>query len=194
MHPSAKRRKEEDERCTNASTSNPDQSTASSSSSNSVYLRRQKKSRIDEGMSDGVPVEDGKKVRRPNWETSMDRVLLDLMIEEMHKKNYTCGSFKVASWRSIGHLFNVAMGENSTWVQVKERFKNLKRRYALYEELLKLSGWGWDPETQCPIPGYEGAWDEALRVNSRFSTIKRKPFPLYDQMQLLCKNSTCTGE
>ncbi|MQM21374.1 hypothetical protein Taro_054413 [Colocasia esculenta] len=69
-----------------------------------------------------------------------------------------------------------------------------ERRYVLYEELLKLSGWGCDPKTQSPIPGYGGAWDEALRVNSRFSMIKRKPFPLYDQMQMLCKNSTCTGE
>ncbi|MQL92200.1 hypothetical protein Taro_024822 [Colocasia esculenta] len=99
----------------------------------------------------------------------------------------------VASWTTIAKFSNAALGENSTWTQVKEHFKSLKRRFALYEEVLKLSGWGWDPETQTPIPGYEGAWDEALRVNSRFSTIKKKPFPLYDQMQILCKNSICTG-
>ncbi|MQM02571.1 hypothetical protein Taro_035335 [Colocasia esculenta] len=145
------------------------------------------------GIPGSVSVDDGTKGRHPNWETSNDRVLLDLMIEEMHKKNYSCRSFKIASWTTIAKLYNAAVGENSTWIQVKERFKSLKRKFELYEELLKLSGWGWDLETQTPIPGYEGAWDEALRVNSRFSTIRRKPFPLYDQMQMLCKNSICTG-
>ncbi|MQL83322.1 hypothetical protein Taro_015811 [Colocasia esculenta] len=111
----------------------------------------------------------------------------------LHPSHVSWRIFKNASWTTIAKLYNAAMGENSTWIQVKEHFKSLKRKFVLFEELLKLSGWGWDPETQTPIPGYEGAWDEALRVNSRFSTIRRKPFPLYDQMQMLCKNSICTG-
>ncbi|MQM02915.1 hypothetical protein Taro_035689 [Colocasia esculenta] len=183
------------------SATKPSASTSSSSSSNSVYLRWIPSRTSTQGIAAAAAM----------WPTSPPTVPIALpeaipsylsllapppssLCAASHKnppsdnmRDENPLSFSPADPRSN------AVGENSTWIQVKEGFKSLKRKFALFEELLKLSGWGWDPETQTPIPGYEGAWDEAVRVNSRFSTIRRKPFPLYDQMQMLCKNSTCTG-
>ncbi|MQL98064.1 hypothetical protein Taro_030765 [Colocasia esculenta] len=78
--------------------------------------------------------------------------------------------------------------------QLYRRFRILNMKFGLYEQLLKLSGWGCDDNKHVPIPGYEGAWEECMKVNPDFQLIKRKSFPLYKDMALLCGNTMATGD
>ncbi|MQM02720.1 hypothetical protein Taro_035489, partial [Colocasia esculenta] len=59
--------------------------------------------------------------------------------------------------------FNSALGYSLTSDQLKDHWKLLKTKFVLYEELLKLSGWGWDLDNNIPILGYDGAWEEVIK-------------------------------
>ncbi|MQL87566.1 hypothetical protein Taro_020113 [Colocasia esculenta] len=183
MYPTQERRKEDDEQ---ASTAKPSASTASSSSSNSVYLRWIPYPTSTQGIAaasamwptspptlpitlpEAIPsyLSKGSLLAPPpsSLSAASDQNPPSGNTRDENPPSFSPADFWKQCWTTIAKLYNAAVGENSTSIQVKERFKSLKRKFALYEELLKLSGWGWDPETQTPIPGYEGAWDEALRA------------------------------
>ncbi|MQM15044.1 hypothetical protein Taro_047983 [Colocasia esculenta] len=106
----------------------------------------------------------GRRPRSSNWDALMDRILIDLMLKEQQRINYPGVNFNIHSWTLLSSAFNSASGYSLTSYQVKDHWRLLKTKYKLYVQLLKLSGWGWDPINNIPIPGYDGAWEEVIKV------------------------------
>ncbi|MQL84057.1 hypothetical protein Taro_016552 [Colocasia esculenta] len=143
----------------------------------------------------------------PNWEKHQDRVLVDIVMKEADKTNNRQGNFTVHSWQDILREFNAQLKIDMTKTQLKGQWCNLKSKFQLYKKLMKLSGCGWDDVNHVPIPGYPGAWDEAIKYkhlttpnrldfqgNPGLGKIKMKPLPLYQEMSYVCGGTSYTGD
>jgi len=105
------------------------------------------------------PVEDVD--QRAHWSPSLTRGLLRIMKEtkELHRE-YIAGNFTFNGWERICSQFNSIWKRKDTKSQLQGKWKNLKRDYNAFRQLLSKSGWGWDAVTKQPTPPYVGAWDE----------------------------------
>ncbi|KAG1364172.1 putative L10-interacting MYB domain-containing protein-like [Cocos nucifera] len=55
------------------------------------------------------------------------------------------------------------------------------------------SKWGWNPVLKVSIPGNEQIWEEVISVNKEYARIKDKPFPSYDDIDILISKNIATG-
>ncbi|KAJ0985418.1 hypothetical protein J5N97_003774 [Dioscorea zingiberensis] len=104
------------------------------------------------------------------------------------------GSFRPEAWVRIWNAYQKRTNEDITVLQLKGRWKTLKKLYKLYSSLVNKSGWSWDEGNHQPTPGDMNVWEEIIEHNKEFKVCRDKPFPLYWKIHNLVSSSTATGE
>ncbi|MQL85745.1 hypothetical protein Taro_018284 [Colocasia esculenta] len=90
--------------------------------------------------------------------------------------------------------FNEKTQLSYTLSNLKNRFKNLKKWYAMCLNLKSRFGWGWDDEKNMPVPLSEDAWEEMFAINKDYKTLKGKSFNFMDQMHIITSTSMARGD
>ncbi|MQL85793.1 hypothetical protein Taro_018325 [Colocasia esculenta] len=135
------------------------------------------------------------KVRVPNWREDGDQVLVDILVEhKVQHDGFVNETFTKEAWRMALRQFNDKTHLSYTLSNLKNRYKNLKKWYAMYVNLKSRSGWGWDEEKNMPVPPLEDAWDEMIAINKDYKTLKGKSFNFMDQMHIITATSMARGD
>ncbi|MQL96405.1 hypothetical protein Taro_029083 [Colocasia esculenta] len=135
------------------------------------------------------------KGRVPNWREDGDQVLVDILVEhKVQHDGFVNGTFTKEAWRLALRQFNDKTHLSYTLSNLKNRFKNLKKWYAMYVNLKSRSDWGWDDERNMPVPPSEDAWDEMIAINKDYKTLKGKSFNFMDQMHIITATSMARGD
>ncbi|MQL70777.1 hypothetical protein Taro_003090 [Colocasia esculenta] len=135
------------------------------------------------------------KGRVPNWREDGDQVLVDILVEhKVQHDGFINGTFTKEAWRMALRQFNDKTHLSYTLSNLKNRYKNLKKWYAMYVNLKSRSGWGWDDEKNMLVPPSEDAWDEMIAINKDYKTLKGKFFNFMDQMHIITATSMARGD
>ncbi|MQM09797.1 hypothetical protein Taro_042669 [Colocasia esculenta] len=135
------------------------------------------------------------KGRVPNWREDGDQVLVDILVEhKVQHDGFVNGTFTKEAWRMALRQFNEKTQLSYTLSNLKNRFKNLKKWYAMYLNLKSRSGWGWDDDKNMPVPPSEDAWEEMFAINKDYKTLKGKSFNFMDQMHIITFTSMARGD
>ena len=101
---------------------------------------------------------------RAKWTTPLTKILVDLMVDQVHKGNRQNHSFGKKAWKSISDDFHKKTGLK--WEeQLKNRYAVLRRQYSIVKLLLDQSDFKWD-ETTGTIMAADEVWDRFIMVCS----------------------------
>lgn len=102
---------------------------------------------------------------RAKWTTPLTQILVDLMVDEVHKGNKKNYSFGKKAWKSITDEFYKKTGLKWDKEQLKNRYAVLRKQYTIAKLLLEQSDFKWD-ETTGTITATDEVWDRIIKVRS----------------------------
>jgi hypothetical protein len=82
-----------------------------------------------------------------NWPPHVEKILIDILVEEVNKGTSDNVGFSKIQWRKITDEFNKRAKANPrmTYKQIKGKFNRLRMKHRSFSTLLKEpTGFGWD--------------------------------------------------
>lgn len=108
---------------------------------------------------------------RTYWTPPMDRYLIDLLLDQVHRGNKLGQTFITRAWIDMVTSFNARFRSHHDKDVLKNRYKHLRRQYNDIKNLLEHGGFLWD-ESREMIAAEDNVWDGYVKVN--FSLINSK--------------------
>ena len=94
----------------------------------------------------------------------MEKLFIDIMVEECIKGNMPDGVFKRSTWNKLVTKLNVRANWSFNHKQVKTKFNRLRTRHRIFSQLLGHTGMGWNPVTNT-VTASEEVWQNVLAVS-----------------------------
>ncbi|XP_021899032.1 uncharacterized protein LOC110815515 isoform X1 [Carica papaya] len=129
---------------------------------------------------------------REYWTTSMDRYLIDLMLEQVRKGNRFSSSFNNEAWIDIAVSFVERFGLLPDKELLKSRHKHLGKLFNDMNNLLDQRGFFWDEKHQM-VSAYDDVWDAFIKEHPDAESYRTKSKPNYNDLCLIYGNSSCCG-
>lgn len=102
-------------------------------------------------------------------------------------------SWSSEGWRIITAKFNESFPiAHFTKQQIQEKEKELKGNYRTLRDAKKESGNGWN-ESLCMILAEPKIWEKLIKNHPKVAKFRKKPFPLFYQLEALYEGSIATG-
>ncbi|PON64456.1 Myb/SANT-like domain containing protein [Parasponia andersonii] len=127
-----------------------------------------------------------------DWTPSMDRCLIDIMLEQVHKINKIDHSIDDQAWIDIVALFKDRFGLQFHKDVLRSRSKRLEKQYFDMKDLLEQRGFWWD-EMQQMITACDDVWDTYIEEYHGAKSYRTKSKPNYNDMCLIYGDSTANG-
>lgn len=118
---------------------------------------------------------------RAKWTKPLTEVLVDLMVDQVHKGNKQKQSFSKKAWTSISDDFIKKTGRVWDKEQLKNRFAVLKRQYSIVKLLLEQNDFMWDQTTGI-ITAEDEVWSRFIKVHPDAETVRTEGCPIYPQL------------
>ncbi|RHN79394.1 putative Myb/SANT-like domain-containing protein [Medicago truncatula] len=122
-----------------------------------------------------------------DWSPMMDRVFVELMLDQVRKGNKAGRTFTRQAWGDMAESFNNRFGCHYGKVVLKNRFNVLSRHYSSINELLGKEGFSWD-KAQHKVVANDQVWQKCIRVNHKFRLYRIKSMPFYSGMCIVCRD------
>ncbi|KAL2558294.1 uncharacterized protein Fot_03033 [Forsythia ovata] len=139
-------------------------------------------------------VDPNTKIRQVRWNDEMDGLMIIALVNQVfsgHKRSdngFT--SFQVSkAIESVSNGCGVVVSDKN----VRSRLKTLKKEYAEVNQLLSISGFGWESETG-RITADAFAWDDLVKGKPELGKWMTKLCRRYDDMEAIFGNDTATGD
>lgn len=100
---------------------------------------------------------------RAKWTSSLTKVLVELMVDEINKGNKSGKSFSKKGWKSICENFRIQTGYWWYSEQLKSHYATLRKQYISATLLLDQPDFEWDEATGVIMASNE-AWDRHIMV------------------------------
>ncbi|KAL2474936.1 Myb DNA-bind 3 domain-containing protein [Abeliophyllum distichum] len=139
-------------------------------------------------------VDPNTKIRQVRWNDEMDGFMITALVNQVlagHKRidnGFT--SFQVS--KAIDSVTN-GCGVVVSDKNVRSRLKTLKKEYAEVNQLLSISGFGWECETG-RITADSITWDDLVKGKPELGKWRTKLCRRYEEMELIFGNDTATGD
>jgi hypothetical protein len=98
------------------------------------------------------------------WPLQMEKMVIDLMVEECIKGNMQDDIFKQNTWNKLVTELNVHVNHSFNHKQVKTKFNRLRTRHYIFSQLLEHIGMGWNSMTNT-ITTSDEVWQNVLAVS-----------------------------
>ena len=85
------------------------------------------------------------------------------MVEEITEGNMLNGVFHIRIWTLMTEKLNFKTSRSYTAKQLKAKMHRLRGLYRVYDDLVKITGFGWDAESNTVIVSEE-VWKDYIRV------------------------------
>ncbi|XP_027363305.1 uncharacterized protein LOC113870933 isoform X2 [Abrus precatorius] len=123
-----------------------------------------------------------------DWTPSMTRYLVDLMLEEVRKRNRINYVLNNQAWSEMTVLLKERFGTQFDKDYLKNCCKGLENIYQDLRSLLDQKGFSWD-ETQQMITAYDGVWDVYIKEHPYANYYRNHRKPNYNDLCLIYGNS-----
>ena len=97
------------------------------------------------------------------WPPHIEKIFIDIMVDEQQKGNMEHGIFKATTWLSITNALNEQMGKSFCLKQVTQKHNRFRQKQRKWSQLLSHTGLGWDETTQTVIASKE-VWANMVAV------------------------------
>lgn len=97
------------------------------------------------------------------WDDDMDDMLIDSLIDQMHKGQKISGSFTRNAYATVACLITQKFGMSCHSENVKNRMKTLKSNFSEAKDILNSSGFGFNQSTQ-RIEATTSVWETYIKV------------------------------
>ena len=101
------------------------------------------------------------------WPPNIEKLFIQLMVEEMVKGNMQKGVFHKRIWDKILEEIIRQTKQNQKFPQVKTKFNRLRQMHCIFSQLLQHTRLGWDAETNT-VFGSDEVWMNVLEVSEVF--------------------------
>ncbi|RDY06143.1 L10-interacting MYB domain-containing protein, partial [Mucuna pruriens] len=125
---------------------------------------------------------------RTDWTPSMNRYLIDVMLEEVQKGNKIDYVLNNQAWSKMVVLFKERFGKQFDKDYLKNCCKGLENIYHNFRSLLEQRGFSWD-EMQQMITAYDGVWDAYIKEHPDVHSYRNRRKPNYNDLCLIFGNS-----
>ncbi|KAL6318090.1 hypothetical protein AAG906_035235 [Vitis piasezkii] len=126
------------------------------------------------------------------WRGNIEKIFIDIMVNEVNKGNMDSGTFSTNTWRRILLEVNSQGKRNFNLKQLKQKFNRLRAMHREFSDLLKHTGFGWDAETNT-VHALEETWQNYIRAHPNAKRFRSKGCPNYNLLGLIFNPSTATG-
>ncbi|XWS42424.1 hypothetical protein CRYUN_Cryun16bG0013100 [Craigia yunnanensis] len=126
---------------------------------------------------------------RIDWTPSMDRHLIDLLLEQVHRGNRINGSFNTEVWMDMSLSFMESFGLQPDEEFLRNHHKSLGKQYHDMRTLLDQRVFSWD-ETRQMVTAHDDVWDTYIKEYPDVESYRNKSKPNYNDLRLIYGNST----
>ncbi|KAF8400481.1 hypothetical protein HHK36_013779 [Tetracentron sinense] len=157
----------------------------------------------DKDLEDGVLViktGEGKESLTPTssdrsrtyWTPPMDRYLIDLLLDQVHRGNKIGPTFISQAWVDMVTLFNSKFGSQHDKDVLKNRYKHLRRQHNDIKVLLEQNGFAWD-ETREMVTAEDHVWDAYTKAHPDARSYRVKTVPSYNKLCVIYGKESSDG-
>ncbi|KAI3472998.1 hypothetical protein Pfo_030081 [Paulownia fortunei] len=130
--------------------------------------------------SEAVVAKGGER-SRTYWTPPMDRFLIDLMLEQVHRGNRIGQSFITQAWNAMVESFNSNFNSHHDREVLKNRYKHFRKQYNDVRILLQHSGFSWD-EGREMVTAEDNVWDAYIKAHPDARSYRVKTVPCYHKL------------
>ncbi|KAL5711011.1 hypothetical protein ACHQM5_021511 [Ranunculus cassubicifolius] len=123
---------------------------------------------------------------RTYWQPPMDKYFIQLMKEQVRQGNQFDGIFHKQAWIHMTELFDAKFGFNYDILNLKNRYKTLKRQYTTIKILLEQKGFTWD-ETLQRVTADDHVWHDYIKTHPEAKQYATRPVPYFNDLSLIFK-------
>ncbi|KAL1168130.1 hypothetical protein V6Z11_A05G064300 [Gossypium hirsutum] len=127
---------------------------------------------------------------RTFWTPPMDRYLIDLLLDQVHRGNKLGQTFLTQAWVDMVRSFNVKFGSHYDKDVLKNRYKHLRRLYNDIKILLEQSGFSWD-ETRDMVIAEDSVWNAYIKSHPDARSYRVKTVPSYHKLRVIFGQENC---
>ncbi|MBA0564786.1 hypothetical protein Golob_009696 [Gossypium lobatum] len=127
---------------------------------------------------------------RTFWTPPMDRYLIDLLLDQVHRGNKLGQTFLTQAWVDMVTSFNVKFGSHYDKDVLKNRYKHLRRLYNDIKILLEQSGFSWD-ETRDMVIAEDSVWNAYIKSHPDARSYRVKTVPSYHKLRVIFGQENC---
>ncbi|KAL5785946.1 hypothetical protein ACOSQ2_008338 [Xanthoceras sorbifolium] len=136
---------------------------------------------VSVGEGKGSQTPNGSDRTRTYWTPPMDRYLIDLLLEQVHKGNKLGQTFITQAWNDMITSFNGKFLSHHDKDVLKNRYKHLRRLYNEIKTLLQHCGFSWD-ETRDMVTAEDHIWDAYTKEHPDARSYRVKTVPSYHKL------------
>ncbi|KAF6171154.1 hypothetical protein GIB67_035111 [Kingdonia uniflora] len=129
---------------------------------------------------------------RTIWTPSMDRYFINLVQDQVHRGNMVDHAFRKQVWVHMTTLFNDKFGYQYDKEILKNRYKNLRRKYNEITHLLSQNGFQWDKQRQMVIAD-DRDWDIYIKAHPDKRPYRTKVLSYYGDLCMIYGNEPHDG-
>ncbi|XP_059281093.1 L10-interacting MYB domain-containing protein-like [Lycium ferocissimum] len=129
---------------------------------------------------------------RAKWTTSLTIIMVNVMVDEVHKGHKQNKSFSKKGWKCISDEFQKRTGLTWERDQLKYRYAALRKLFATIKLLLEHTDFEWD-ETTGLITATDEAWDRYIKDHPDAETLRNTGCPFYKGLTVIFADSGSRG-
>lgn len=129
---------------------------------------------------------------RTYWTPPMDRYLIDLLLDQVHKGNKYGQMFISQAWVDTATSFNAKFRSYYDKDVLKNRYKHLRRLFNDVKSLLEYGGFSWD-ETREMITADDHVWDAYTKAHPDARSYRVKTVPNYHKLCVIFGEENSDG-
>ncbi|KAJ8751788.1 hypothetical protein K2173_025974 [Erythroxylum novogranatense] len=149
-------------------------------------------SRMKDGEAKGNQIVTVGDRTRTYWTPLMDRYLIDLLLDQVHRGNKVGQTFISQAWSDMVASFNFKFHSNHDKDVLKNRYKHMRRLYNDINNLLGNSGFSWN-ETREMIVADDHVWDAYTKAHPDARSYRVKTVPSYQKLCIIFGQEICDG-
>ncbi|KAJ7978001.1 L10-interacting MYB domain-containing protein [Quillaja saponaria] len=126
--------------------------------------------------------------QRTDWTPSMDRYLIDLMLEEVHSGNKVEYAINNQAWIDMVMMFNERFAVQLDKDILRSCYTSLEMLYYDMKNILDQKGFSWDEKQQL-IAAHDDVWKAYFKEHPDATSYRTRPKPNYNDLCLIYGNS-----
>ncbi|XVF57409.1 hypothetical protein PTKIN_Ptkin06aG0203100 [Pterospermum kingtungense] len=139
-------------------------------------------------IEDDTQVHASKGCSLIDWTPSMERHLIDLLLEQVHRGNKINGALNTEVWMDMSLSFMESFGLQADEEFLRNHHKSLRKQYHDMRTLLDQRVFIWD-ETRQMVSACDEVWDTYIKEYPDVESYRNKPKPNYNDLCLIYGNS-----
>ncbi|XP_009379367.1 L10-interacting MYB domain-containing protein isoform X2 [Pyrus x bretschneideri] len=130
---------------------------------------------------------------RAKWTMQLTKILVNLMVDQVHRGNRQNGHMGKKAWKSVCDEFHKRTGLKWDKEQLKNRCTVLRRMYVTVKSLLDRSDFSWDESTGV-IAASNAVWAEHIREHPDAETLKTSGCPIFKELCTIFSKPPTNGK